>query len=243
MTQRPVWILEIDRGQRRNSIDSDTARNLGFMLHEANSTPHCKAVVLAGKGAWFCAGSDLKELAGRTPSEMAGIETAKADLARMIQEIDLPVVAAVEGFALGGGVSLAASCDIVVSGRQARWHMPEVLNGWLAPWGIEPVVRRCGEMQAKRVLWGAEAMTAEMAHQFGLVDQLVEDGTALQKALAIAEQLACLPPIASRSVKQYMRSRDPARQEAADGLASQFFVNHCATEQAQSTLAKFGKSK
>lgn len=241
MTRNPVWILEIDRTERRNSVDSEAARSLSYMLHEANGSASCRAAVLVGQSAWFCAGSDLKELAGQSPEEMAEIEETKAELARLIQQVDIPVVAAVEGFALGGGVSLAASCDIVVSSREARWHMPEVRNGWIPPWGIEPVVNRCGPVMAKQVLWGVEAMDAVQAQLVGLVDVLTDPGGARARAIAIAEQLADLPPIAARSVKRYLRDRDGSNLIAADATASQLFVKHCHTAHAQGTLARFGK--
>lgn len=243
MTQNPVWILEIDRVQRRNSVDSGTARSLSDMLREASANAGCRAAILVGKGSWFSAGSDLKELAGRTPQEMAEIESAKAELARTIQEVDLPVIAAVEGFALGGGVALAASCDVVVSSGEARWHMPEVLNGWLAPWGIEPIVQRCGIAGAKQVLWGADALNATQAMAIGLVDILTDAGGARQRAIAVADRLALLPPIAARSVKCYLRERDASNLKSADLAASRLFITHCRSEQAQATLARFGGGK
>lgn len=239
-TRSPVWIFEIAREARRNAIDADTARTLGFMLHEASRDPACGAAVLVGKGDYFCAGSDLKELAGRSAAEMAQIETAKAELARLIQLADIPIIAAVEGFALGGGVSLAAACDIVVSSAQARWHMPEVANGWLPPWGIEPVVRRCGAVASRRVLWGAEPMTADQAHAIGLVDQLCDSGQARDTACALAARLAARAPLAVRSVKRYLRERPADDLQQADRLASEQFILHCQAAQAQETLARFG---
>jgi enoyl-CoA hydratase/carnithine racemase len=211
-------------------------------LHQACSTPACRAVVLSGQGSWFSAGSDLKELGGNTPARMADIERAKAELARSVQQADVPVLAAVEGFALGGGVSLAASCDIVVSARDATWDMPEVRNGWLPPWGIEPVIARCGPYRSRRFLWSTRAMGAEDAHALGLVDVLCGSGEARSQAMRIAQELATLAPAAVRSVKRYLR--DPARQDpvGADELATRFFIKHCVGDQAVATLAKFGKS-
>jgi enoyl-CoA hydratase/carnithine racemase len=239
MTHEPVWVLEIARAARRNAVDADTARSLASMLQEAGTTAGCRAAVLVGQGGCFCAGSDLKELGGREPEDMGRIETAKAELARALQEADIPVIAAVEGFALGGGLALAAACDIVVSAADARWHMPEVANGWLPPWGIEPVVQRCGPVRARRVLWGAQAMDAAEAHALGLVDTLCAPGEARATAMALAQQLAALPPLAARGVKRYLR--DPARSglEAADRLATHLFVQHCRGAEARATLARF----
>ena len=239
-TNAPVWHFCIDRPTRRNSVDSETARNLSRMLREADADPRCAVGLLYGQADWFCAGSDLKELAGRSGAEMARIEAAKAELARTIQGIDLPVIAAVRGYALGGGVSLAASCDHVVSEASAKWHMPEVLNGWIPPWGIQPVIARCGYVRARNVLWGTHSMTAQQAAALGLVDTVCVDGAALDAATELAEDWASLPAEARRSIKRYLREHSHSSPSDADARASALFVEHCASTAAQKTLSRFG---
>ncbi len=243
MTKEPVWLLQIDRTDRRNAIDSETARNLAFMLREAESSAHCRAVILHGVGAYFCAGSDLKELAGKSAEEMAVIELVKAELAQTIQEINVPVIAAVEGFALGGGVSIAASCDFVVSTCLAKWLMPEVANGWLPPWGIQPVVDRCGASRAKQVLYGIEPLIGEQASEAGLVDFITEEGQALVVAKQIANNMTALPPSAARAVKAYLNGTHGNSVPENDQRASSHFVANCRTPQALQTLAKVGDNK
>lgn len=238
-TASPVWVLEIARIDRRNAVDEATALNLAYMLQEASRSSSCRAAVLVGQGSCFCAGSDLKELAGRTASGMNDIEAAKAELGRTLQEVDIPIVAAVEGFALGGGLALAAACDIVVSSREARWHMPEVKNGWLPPWGIEPVVQRCGPVHARRVLWGLDAMDAQEAWELGLVDVLCDAGQARTQAMTIADRLAALPALAARGVKRYLRDTDRTGPEEADRLASRIFIQNCEGAEAKATFARF----
>lgn len=239
-TTSPIQHFRIERPTRRNAIDSATAVNLAYMLREADADPRCAVALLYGEGAWFCAGSDLKELAGQSPQRMAEIEHHKAELARTIQEIDLPVIAVVRGFALGGGVSLAAACDHVVSEESAKWHMPEVLNGWIPPWGIQPVIARCGAVRARNVLWGAGAMTATQAAALGLVDSLCPEGEALKVAEALAAGWASLPSAARQSVKRYLRTHHASTPAQADAAASELFVKHCAAPAAQQTLNRFG---
>jgi enoyl-CoA hydratase/carnithine racemase len=242
-TLNPVWVLEINRPSCRNAIDSETAKNLTFMLQEANANPACHAAILTGVGGWFCAGSDLKELAGLSPHDMSLVEASKAELARTIGEVDIPVIASVSGFALGGGLSIAASCDYVVADPASKWQMPEVANGWLPPWGIEPVIRRCGEFAARRILWGAESIDTQMALALGLVDMISPVGEARAHADSLALRLASLPPIAVRSVKRYQRKSGRACAADADEIASRMFTDHCSTEQARTTLSRFGKAK
>ncbi len=178
-----VCQLHIDRPSRRNAIDSESAGELSAHLQSAQADPDCAVVVISGIGPCFCAGSDLKELAGQQPSRLADIEKTKAALARTIQDIDVPVIAAVHGYALGGGVFLAAACDVIISDTQAFWHVPEVVNGWLPPWGIQPLVDRCGPIRVRQLLWARERMDATAAHHIGLVDRLCEPGRALDVAL------------------------------------------------------------
>jgi enoyl-CoA hydratase/carnithine racemase len=242
-TKGPVWVIEIDRPSRRNAVDSTTAKNLSFMLEEANANPHCHCVIFRGSGGWFSAGSDLKELAGCTPTDMAAIESSKAELARTIGEVNIPVIAAVAGFALGGGLALAAACDYVIADANSKWQMPEVANGWLPPWGIEPVIKRCGEFAARHIFWGAEPLDAHEAHRLGLVDIVTGPDGAQERAEKLADRIAQLPSTAVRSVKAYQRSADRKSAVEADQLASQEFQLHCATTQAQLTLNKFVSKK
>jgi enoyl-CoA hydratase/carnithine racemase len=242
-TSEPIWVIEINRPERRNALDSSTAQNITFMLEEANASSVCRAVVLTGVGKWFSAGSDLKELVGRDPEGMAQIEKSKAALARAISDAAVPVVASVSGFALGGGLSVAAACDYVVAEPDSKWHMPEVLNGWLPPWGIEPVIARCGSVRARHVLWGVEPMQAARAHEMGLVDIISNLGQALSESMALAERLAKLPAAAARSVKRYVASPDRRSSEDADNYASRRFVMHCSMSEAKQTFEKFGGAK
>src|SRR5690606_23992258 len=121
-----------------------------------------------------------------TPRQMRVHEAATAALARAIALTDRPVLAAVEGYALGGGCILAASCDLVIAARNARWHLPEVSNGWLPPWGLAALVARLGPVRARRVTWGLAPVEGVEAEQLGLVDQLVEPGEALPAARELA---------------------------------------------------------
>lgn len=235
-----VWVFTIDRPTRRNALDGHTSMNLAFMLQQANADPVCRAVVIVGSGPWFCSGSDMKEFAGLTPSQMEEIERKKAELIRTIGLVDVPVVAAVSGFALGGGLALAAACDLVVSDPATRWHMAEVGNGWLPPWGVAPILARVGLVRSRAILWGATALDAAEAHRFGLVDEISEAGGALALASERAHQLARLPAASAASVKPYLRQIADATALEADRVAAALFLQHCDTEQARNTLAKFG---
>lgn len=128
-----VELLTITRPKRRNAMDRsliDALRAALLALEDANSV---SAVVLNGTDPGFCAGSDLKFIGGLDLETMSRFEQETGDVARLIGFMTKPVVAAVEGFAMGGGFILATSCDLVVASRGSRWNLPEVPIGWLTP--------------------------------------------------------------------------------------------------------------
>jgi enoyl-CoA hydratase/carnithine racemase len=134
--QGRIGILSISRPQRRNAMDRDLVAALVQALRTFDANPTVAAIVLTGEAPGFCAGSDLKFIGRLSLEEMCRFEAETGDMARLVGFVRKPVVAAVEGFALGGGFILAASCDLVVSSDAARWHLPEVPIGWLTPWGL-----------------------------------------------------------------------------------------------------------
>ncbi|MGY2922339.1 enoyl-CoA hydratase/isomerase family protein [Bradyrhizobium sp. USDA 3262] len=142
--QGPIAIVTINRAERRNALGSQLMRDLNAALADSERNDAISAVVLTGAPPAFCAGSDLKELAGLSIADMCKHEAETATFARAIGYRAKPVIAAVEGYALGGGMILAASCDIVVAASNARWHLPEAPNGWLPPWGLTALLTRVG---------------------------------------------------------------------------------------------------
>ncbi|WP_426434511.1 enoyl-CoA hydratase/isomerase family protein [Bradyrhizobium genosp. P] len=146
--QGQVAILTIDRSNRRNALGSELIHALATALVELQDDSGAAAIVISGTAPGFCAGSDLKELAAMTVPQMCHYEAETARIARLIGFIEKPVVAAVSGFALGGGIGLAAACDLIVTHAECRWHMPEVPSGWLPPWGLEAISQRMGPVAA-----------------------------------------------------------------------------------------------
>jgi enoyl-CoA hydratase/carnithine racemase len=150
-------------------------------------------------------------------------------------------VAAVDGFALGGGFVLAISCDIVVTAPEVRWHLPEVTIGWIPPWGLQALVARVGPVTARRLTWGTQPMDGREAHRLGIADFLAtESKPVLDAALDQARQLAALPSTAVASTKQFFAPLVSHSAEADDAWANRLFANDCAHPVAQSTLKRFG---
>lgn len=236
-----ITLLTIDRPTRRNAIGAQLVDLLFEALDRANRDPATRAIVLTGTAPGFCAGSDLKELAGMDLNGMRAHEAHTAALARSIALLDKPVVAGIDGFALGGGFVLAISCDVVVTTPAARWQLPEVSIGWIPPWGLQALVARVGPVAARRMTWGAEPFDGQEAHRLGVADYVTAPGESVRDAaLHRACQLAALPAPAVASTKQFFAPLASGAGEALDAWANRLFLADCAYSVAQATLHRFG---
>lgn len=236
----PVAIATITRHARRNALSDQLVAELRKALldHDADST--VAATVIAGTAPGFSAGSDLKELSAMTLDEMCTHEARTAAFCREIATLRKPVLAAVEGFALGGGFVLACSCDVVVTGRSTRWSLPEVAIGWIPPWGIETLINRAGLAKARQLVWGGKTIQGDEAARLGVADHAVDDGQAVEFAIELANSLAKLPPESVASTKLYFATKAARDGEGGDLLASRLFREDCRNPVAQATLKRFG---
>ena len=236
-----IAILTIDRPARRNALGLQLIEELATELDRADRDPVTRGIVLTGSAPGFCAGSDLKELAGMDLAGMGAHEARTAALARSVALMNKPVVGGIEGFALGGGLVLAVSCDVVVSEPSTRWHLPEVTIGWIPPWGIQAIVARVGPVTARRLVWGADPFDGREAYRLGIADYLTEPGeTARDAALRVAARLAALPPQAVSSTKQFFAPLVSGRGESLDAWANRLFLADCGHPAAKATLNRFG---
>ncbi|RAI43476.1 enoyl-CoA hydratase/isomerase family protein [Rhodoplanes roseus] len=234
-----VLRLTLDRPERRNALGTDGIQALDRALATADRDDAVRAIVLTGAPPAFCAGSDLKELGGLSIPDMCAHEAVTAAVARQIALLSKPVVAAVEGYALGGGFILAVSCDVVVTAADAKWRLPEVANGWLPPWGLTALLARVGAVRARMLVWGVEAIDGTEAHRLGVADLLTPPGGALDRAAAYAAALAALPAESVTSTKRFFEPFAASDAERLDAAASRAFAHDCRGPAAAATLARF----
>lgn len=238
--QGAVMVLTIARPQRRNALGVEVMQSLEAALVALADDPTVDAIVLAAAPPAFCSGSDLKELATMDIAEMCHHEDETARIVRRMGFLEKPIVAAVSGFALGGGVGLAVGCDLIVTHPECRWHMPEVPNGWLPPWALASLAARVGPVTARRLTWGGEPIDGTEAFRLGLADYLVDKDAVDREALAIATRLAQLPKVAVAATKRFFAPLINGGAEASDMLANRIFAENCRDEAARATLRKFG---
>lgn len=234
-----VATLSIDRPEVRNAMSLGLAHRIAEVLDELEKDQDVKAIILQGKEHGFCAGSDLKELSTFTLEQIAEAEREKATVARSITFMDTPVIAAVDGFTMGGGLVYTISCDVVFTSKTARWHLPEVALGWNPGWGVQALLARCGPVAARHVCWGVDPFDGEEAVRLGLADFLAEDDAA-SAAAAYAQKLASLPEHAVAATKRLCAPAAGDNGQVLDLIANQLFYESCKHEVAKASYRRFG---
>jgi enoyl-CoA hydratase len=198
-----VQVVTINRPQARNALDAAVARGVAAAVDELDASDDLRAAVLTGAGGFFSAGMDLKAfLRGETPAvEGRGLCGITRTPPRK------PLVAAVEGGALAGGFELVLACDLVVAARGARFGVPEVKRSLVAAGGAALLLpQRVPRAVALELLLTGEPMDAERAAAVGLVNRVVDEGTALDAAVELAGVIAANGPLAVAATKQVVLS-------------------------------------
>ncbi|CAM3771341.1 Enoyl-CoA hydratase, mitochondrial [Pseudomonas reidholzensis] len=196
-----VALVRINRPEAKNALNGRVREALARVFRELAVDPAVRAVVLTGGPECFVAGADVREFAEATPVQM--YERHAERLWQAISQCPKPVIAAVNGFALGGGCELAMHCDVIIAGRQARFGQPEVKLGLMpGAGGTQRLIRAVGKFQAMRMLLSGCLVPAEQALAMGMVSEVVDDPEVLARALAFGAELAALPRLAVEQIKE-----------------------------------------
>ncbi len=198
-----VTEVVINRPQAANSLNRATWREVVETFRRLDEDDDVRAIVLRGQGEKaFAAGSDIKEMAAMAPHEGARFDELCHRAHMAVLSTGKPVVAAINGVALGGGCTLAAACDFRIASTTARLGLPEVNLGIMpGAGGLEIVVRLIGLSQAKRMVFTGELLSADEAFSIGLVDRVVPPERLLEEARILAASLAEKPPFSLRMAK------------------------------------------
>jgi enoyl-CoA hydratase/carnithine racemase len=196
-----VALLRIDRPEARNALSPEAMEELATELERLDPDPEVRCVVIAGSEKVFAAGADIKAMAERGFAE--ALRHPAAAFWRRLAAIKTPMVAAVSGYALGGGCELALACDMIVAAEGATFGQPEIGLGIIpGGGGTQRLARVLGKQRAMELVLTGRRFGAEEARELGLVNRVVPDDEWLDAALALAREVAEKPPIASRLAKQ-----------------------------------------
>lgn len=234
-----VLTITLNRPAQKNAVDHEVAVQLAAAADLLDADPELSVGVLTGAGGVFSAGMDLKAFAKGELPVLPG--RGLGGLTRTT--VRKPLIAAVEGWALGGGFELVLACDLIVAAEDARFGFPEVMRGLVAAeGGLVRLPRRLPYHLAVRVLLTGEPLTAAEGKEFGLVNELTPPGAALDGARELAERVARNAPLALAAVKEVLREtqgqneRDAFRRQ--DQLTSELVASKDAREGARAFAEK-----
>ena len=209
-----VTLIRINRPEVRNALNLEVRRELAKLFPELASSSDVRCVVITGNEKAFAAGADIKEMAGAGAIEM--MSRGIHNLLQPIANFPKPLIAAVNGFALGGGCELAMHADIIIAGENAKFGLPEVKLGVMpGGGGTQRLVRAVGKFKAMLMVLTGEIFSAQMATDMGLVSEIVPDEQALTRALELARHIADLPPLAVTQIKEVTLAGQNASLESA----------------------------
>ena len=210
-----IFIVTIDRPDRRNAVDRDTAQQLYDAFDAFDRDDNLSVAILRGAGRNFCAGADLKAVAGGEGNLVReDVPVGPMGPTRML--LSKPVIAAVEGYAVAGGMELALWCDLRVVGKSARFGIFCRRFGVpLIDMGTIRLPRLIGQSRASDLILTGREVGAEEAQHIGLANRVVEDGEALDQAVALAKQIAAFPQLCMRNDRLSMYRQWGLDQEAA----------------------------
>ena len=213
-----VLLVTIDRPEARNAVNGEVSTQLGDALHEADTDPELRVVVLTGAGDQsFCAGADLKAIS--RGEDIFPAENRQWGFAGMVQHyVSVPVIAAVNGTALGGGTEIGVASDLVVAADHATFGLPEVKRGLVAAaGGAFRLPEQLPHRIAMEMMLTGEPISARRAHELHLINRVVPAETLLDSALELAEVIAANAPLAVQASKRIALSiQDGARPGEVD---------------------------
>jgi len=226
-----VGTVTFNRPKLLNALNRRTVDELDLVLTEAQDDVNLRALILTGAGdKAFVAGADLNELAQMTPS--TGRESALHGqrVFRKLETLGKPSIAAINGFALGGGCELALACSIRLASRTAKLGQPEVKLGIMPGYGgTQRLARLCGKGVAHELCLSGEMISAEEAQRIGLVNHVYEPGELMPAAEALAKKFASSAPVAVRLAMEAIERGLEMPQEQGMVLEASLFALCCAT--------------
>ncbi|MBI3751162.1 MAG: enoyl-CoA hydratase/isomerase family protein [Chloroflexi bacterium] len=238
-----VALVVIDRPDVLNALDFALIEALTDALEVLDREPACRVIVLTGAGdRAFAAGADIKELAVQSPTSL----TVDDDFHRWerIKRIRKPLIAAVRGFALGGGCELAMTCDMIVAGEDAQFGQPEIKLGVMpGAGGTQRLTRAIGKARAMELVLTGRMLGAREAEAHGLVTSVVPSEATVPAALELAARIAAMPPVAVLAAKAAVNRAEELPLEAGLEFERRSFYLLFDTEDQKEGMAAFREKR
>lgn len=230
-------LVQFNRPEVLNAINMQLMTELVDALENIDKDDEVRCVIMTGNEKAFAAGADIKEMADASAMEML----ARDQFARWdkIRKIKKPIIAAVSGFALGGGCELAMTCDLIIASETARFGQPEINIGVMpGAGGTQRLTRAVGKAKAMEIVLTGKPITAEEAKQWGLVNKVVPVEYYLQEAKDLAKEIASKPPVAVRLAKEaVLKSFDTTIEGGLEFERRNFYLLFASNDQKEGMSA------
>ena len=240
-----VRVIKINNPEALNALNTAILKELDAAFTEVAEDNGILAVVLTGEGRAFVAGADISEMKSKNAIEGEIFGKLGASVFRKIELLPKPVIAAVNGFALGGGCELAMSCDIRLASAKAKFGQPEVGLGITPGFsGTQRMPRLIGMGKAKELIYTADIIDAAEAYRIGLVNHVYEPEALMEEAMKMAEKIASTAPIAVKNSKEAINRGIQTDMDSAVAIEAYLFGLCFASEdQKEGMTAFFEKRK
>lgn len=240
----PLATVTINRPDKLNALNPRVLEALGVVFEALTKTSDdaepVRAAILTGAGKAFVAGADISDMASITPSEGKRFSEIGQRLCASIELLPFPVIAAVNGYALGGGLELALACDFIIASENAKLGLPEVTLAVIPGFGgTQRLMRRVGIGKARELVFTADTLNAEQALGLGLVNAVFPAAELLLRARDIALKIASRGPLAIAAAKRVMLRGESLDLAAACELETQAFASLFGSEDQRSGMKAF----
>ncbi len=239
-----IAIVTISRPQALNALNTRFFLEMDAMINQVSGMHEVRVMIITGEGKAFVAGADIAEMVNMTPEQGITFSKTGQNTFRSLEKMEIPVIAAVNGFALGGGLELAMGCDFRIASSKAKFGQPEVSLGMIPGYaGTQRLPRLTGLGDALFLLMSGEMITAEEALRMGLVQKVVEPEQLMEETLRIAKVIASRGPGAVKKVKYVTRAGRMMHFEDGCNLEAEFFGTQFKAEGEEGMRAFLEKRK
>jgi enoyl-CoA hydratase len=237
-----VALIRINRPEQLNALNMAVRTQLAEHFQALTADESVRAIVLTGNEKAFAAGADIKEMAELNPIEVVLRRSHRA--LEAINACPKPIIAAINGFALGGGCEIAMHCDIIIAGESAQFGQPEVRVGIIpGGGGTQRLTRTIGKYQTMKMCLTGKPVSAREALAMGLASEVVPDAEVLDTALRMASTIAAMPPLAVAAIKEVILAGQNASLEAALLLERKAFQLLFASEDQKEGMRAFAEKR
>jgi len=244
-------IFTLARPEALNAIDPLMVASLNLAMDDAEADSSCTAIVITGQGRSFCAGADLKAAKQRQENSNAAGEfdtqsfvRSVTNLMSRIEKFSCPVIAAVQGMALAGGLELVLCCDLVLAARSAKFADAHANYGLLPGGGASVrLPRKIGSTRAKQMMFTGDMFSADTLREWGLVNQVLEDSELFRSVSELLDKLSTKSPIGLRQMKRLINNGQTMSADDALEFEQKIFAEYALTHDRKEGLAAFSERR